>query len=256
MNCHEFTKKVEGLTLAELSHSADQQLLAHERGCATCGSWFQQKQRLAGALQTLRSATTTLEAPADAEREVLRAFRHSAATVSVVERKVAPEPFAFRLSRIFGWGAYAAAAAALAISLGLGFWLWQHSGKTLTQSAQQQLTTTEQPIQPKIAPSEKVAQVSEAKTSTPARREPRAARDSTASVVSTPAISNQSLAQTAEAQGYTPLMLCDPLSCSGDEQIVRMELPASAADGSQGTQVADVVVGDDGLVRAIRIVQQ
>ena len=51
-------------------------------------------------------------------------------------------------------------------------------------------------------------------------------------------------------------MLCDPLSCSGDEQVVRMELPATAADGSAGTQMADVIVGDDGLVRAIRIVKQ
>jgi hypothetical protein len=60
----------------------------------------------------------------------------------------------------------------------------------------------------------------------------------------------------AQAQGYTPLMLCDPLSCSGDEQVVRLELPATGADGSTQSQMADVIVGDDGLVRAIRIVQQ
>ena len=64
------------------------------------------------------------------------------------------------------------------------------------------------------------------------------------------------LVQSEQAQGYTPLMLCDPISCAGDEEVVRMELPATAADGSAGTQMADVIVGDDGLVRAIRIVQQ
>ena len=50
-------------------------------------------------------------------------------------------------------------------------------------------------------------------------------------------------------------MFCDPLSCASDAQIVRMELPASAA-GSQDeqTRIADVVVGDDGLVRAVRMV--
>jgi hypothetical protein len=52
-------------------------------------------------------------------------------------------------------------------------------------------------------------------------------------------------------------MLCDPLSCSGEEQVVRMEIPANATDASNGSepQMADVVIGDDGLVRAIRIVQ-
>jgi len=54
-------------------------------------------------------------------------------------------------------------------------------------------------------------------------------------------------------------MLCDPLICSGDEQVVRMELPATAAgaDGSSGRSViADVVIGEDGLVRAMRIVNE
>jgi hypothetical protein len=35
-----------------------------------------------------------------------------------------------------------------------------------------------------------------------------------------------------------------------------MELPATAGNELAGTQMADVIVGDDGLVRAIRIVQQ
>jgi len=46
-------------------------------------------------------------------------------------------------------------------------------------------------------------------------------------------------------------MLCDPLICSGDEQIIRMELPGTNASGPV---LADVVVGEDGLVRAMRIV--
>ena len=53
-------------------------------------------------------------------------------------------------------------------------------------------------------------------------------------------------------------MLCDPLICSGDEQVIRMELPATgsaSADGSTGqTVLADVVIGEDGLVRGMRIV--
>lgn len=263
MNCREFTKKVEGLTLAEISRIADEQAFSHQHECVTCASWFQHRQRLAGAMQDLRNSTATLEAPVHVEQEVLRVFRRSAPAASVIERKTMPPPFAFRLSRFFEWGAYAAVAAALAISLGLGFWFWQHSGKTAADTAQQK-APTQQSVQPEIAQPEKVAQAQEVKPSTPATKEARTAQASTAlaqsaaknpstAAVTTPTVSGQSLAQAAQAQGYTPMMLCDPLSCSGDEQVVRMEFPAN---GSQGTQMADVVLGDDGLVRAIRIVQQ
>lgn len=257
MNCREFTKRVEGVTLTELSRAADEQSLSHQRECVTCASWFQQRQRLAGAMQDLRCTTATLQAPLDVEREVLRAFRQSADTVSAFERTPMPQPFAFRLSRFFEWGAYAAAAGALAISLGLGFWFWQHSGQTAAESAQQK-APTQQSGPAKIVQPEKVAQ---ARAGKPAARTAEAstslaqsaAKGSSAATVATPALSGQSLAQAAQAQGYTPMMLCDPLSCSGDEQVVRMEFPAN---GSQGAQMADVVLGDDGLVRAIRIVQQ
>ena len=60
-----------------------------------------------------------------------------------------------------------------------------------------------------------------------------------------------------DRQGFVALMFCDPLICSGDEQVIRMELPSTgtAADGNSSQPVvADVVVGDDGLVRAMRIV--
>jgi hypothetical protein len=58
--------------------------------------------------------------------------------------------------------------------------------------------------------------------------------------------------------GYVAVMLCDPLICSGEEQVIRMELPATfTADGSSAQPVlADVVIGEDGLVRAMRIVNE
>ena len=63
---------------------------------------------------------------------------------------------------------------------------------------------------------------------------------------------------TSESAGYVPLMFCDPLICSGDEQVVRMELPAAGSTSADGratqTVLADVVIGEDGLVRGMRIV--
>ena len=62
--------------------------------------------------------------------------------------------------------------------------------------------------------------------------------------------------QSEDYADYLALMLCDPLSCASDTQVVRMELPGSATAASQGAQpqMADMIVGYDGVVRAIRFV--
>ena len=149
---------------------------------------------------------------------------------------------------MFEVGAYVAAAAALAVTLGIGVWYLQQHQKAGDTAAQQ--NTKAEPMQQsaqsnvgtqasaQLTPARTVQHVSNAGNV--------AVRQSSGSV--------PILVAAQQAEGYTPMMLCDPLSCSGDEQIVRMELPAS--EGSQGSQMADVIIGDDGLVRAIRIVQQ
>jgi hypothetical protein len=245
MICREFTRKAEEFTLAELSNAADPQLREHERECASCADWLQQRHALAGAMQALRSSTAAVEAPMAVEHSVLRSFRQSVSVPERVEASAVSQPFAFQLSRFFGWGAYAATAAALAISLGLGIWFLTHSQKAGDSTAQHK--TTSQPVQASTQP-EKVAQAPvRTQSSAGTQRMAKAAGSTSSGAVLTPV-------QAEQAQGYTPMMLCDPLSCSGDEQVVRMQLPAS--DGSQEAQMADVIIGDDGLVRAIRIIQQ
>src|SRR5208337_1504253 len=56
--------------------------------------------------------------------------------------------------------------------------------------------------------------------------------------------------QTSDDPDYVALMFCDPLSCSSDAQVVRMELPSAATAGDRDAPplVADVVVGYDGVV--------
>jgi hypothetical protein len=69
------------------------------------------------------------------------------------------------------------------------------------------------------------------------------------------AVTGWSDSTAADSDEYDALMLCDPLICSGDEQVIRMELPANTAEGNGQPVAADLVVGDDGLVRAMRIVR-
>jgi hypothetical protein len=248
MTCREFTRKIESFTLTELGSSADAELLAHENGCVSCAALLQQRNALANAMQVLRSGTAGMGAPGVAEQNVLRAFRQSEAVQPAPALRSSSPALAFRLSQFFGWRSYAAAAAALAICLGLGLWFAQHPDK----SAQQPTAKTEQTAQPSVGQTKDTPQLP---VQASVSNSNKLNSGTNAAVSQRPSVATASMTQSEQAQGYTPLMLCDPLSCSGDEEVVRMELPATAADGSTGSQMADVIVGDDGLVRAIRIVQ-
>ncbi len=247
MTCREFTKKVEDFRLTELT-SADPELIAHGNGCASCATLLQERTALAGAMQVLRTRTAAWEAPSLVEQNVLRAFRQNSALQPTSSSQLIPQSVASRFPEFFGWRAYAAIAAVLAIGLGLGIWFAQHS----SYKAQQPTAKAVQSDGPGAAQTEHDAQspTRVASNSRHVKAEARAGLSQAASVTAA------SLNQSEQAQGYTPLMLCDPISCSGDAEVVRMELPTTAADGSAGSQMADVIVGDDGLVRAIRIVQQ
>jgi len=64
----------------------------------------------------------------------------------------------------------------------------------------------------------------------------------------------------ATSAGFQSLMYCDELSCSGAMDVVRIEIPAAAVNRAawrpaNGMVQAGVVVGSDGVARAIRIVR-
>ncbi len=60
---------------------------------------------------------------------------------------------------------------------------------------------------------------------------------------------------------FRSLMYCDPISCGGAMQLIRVQLPSSAAAFEPGAALpsgaifADVLVGSDGIARGIRVVQ-
>lgn len=61
--------------------------------------------------------------------------------------------------------------------------------------------------------------------------------------------------------GFESLMYCDALSCAGTMDVIRLEIPVQPMRGIRSLQLqngfvqADVVVGSDGIARAIRIVK-
>jgi hypothetical protein len=63
------------------------------------------------------------------------------------------------------------------------------------------------------------------------------------------------------SEDFRSLMYCDALSCGGAMQLIRVQLPSSAAafepaaESPYGAIYADVLVGSDGIARGIRVVR-
>jgi anti-sigma factor RsiW len=231
------------LTLREISQASDEQIVQHTRECPRCATRLQARHMLAGAMQSLSAATAHRQAGARVEQALLSAFRRQGPSPAPSRRVLSVTPSALRLSRWFEVGAYAAVAAACLIAIFLGYRVWSHPAEMPIRvqnvpsvTAPASLANPQGQVTPKV----------EATVETPSRGENR----TPGKVL--PASGNTALTDEALAKaGYTDLMFCDPLSCASDAEVVRMELPAQ---GSTEQTVADVVVGDDGLVRAIRIV--
>jgi len=146
MTCREFKHEAASRSLAELVKTQDATIISHAQGCGSCSAWLEKQRALAASLHTLRARTAGSEAGASVERALLRVFRQgvpadniaSAATAQVPASGVklvstgiaghaeaAPrstanreaEGFAWQLSRLFEFGAYAALAAAIAVAI-------------------------------------------------------------------------------------------------------------------------------------------
>ncbi|MFZ0312842.1 MAG: hypothetical protein WAL85_09065 [Candidatus Korobacteraceae bacterium] len=259
MTCREFKHSAASLTLWELSQAPDDPILSHAQQCEGCRGWLHNQRTVAASLQTLQAQTAGMQAGPSVERTLLRAFRQSTAQNApqpVVARVSAPT--AFRLSHFFEIGAYVAVAAAIIVSVFLGVRLLQHSSRTVPVQSGIPPTSTrpllQKPAVAAVAEASKLAssvtpeRVGSALASRSQRSAP--ARVTTAAL---PTVAAEEAQSDADA-GYVALMFCDPLSCASDSQVVRMELPRNGAEQNSQPAVADLVVGYDGVVRAVRIV--
>ena len=278
MTCREFKHNAASLTLWEVSQvqsgsrshsrSEDERIVNHADSCEACGTWLQKQRSLAASMRTLQAQTVGLEAGPGVEQALLTAFRHNAA-LNFARADVAPAlphstdqrrrgfpPIAMRLSRFFEIGAYAAVAAAIVVGVFLGMQILPHSRTSSSQTA-----SVPASVAPAASSSVGAGQSELSKTLVSSRGRQSSPLQGLAQPKHAPAVGKRGVsAQPGVAEespagtdddGYVALMFCDPLSCSSDAQVVRMELPAGQ---DTQPQIADVVVGYDGLVRAVRIV--
>jgi len=260
MTCREFMDAAELLTPSQLLRlPAEEQLLsAHASECGSCREWLESHRALGNAFHALSSETAEQQAGPQVEQVVLQAFRnHDFAQPMAVMPQRATSPL-WTLSRVFEYGAYAAVAAALIVGVFLGVRVLRDTQSKVT--ATQATVTAPQSGGSTTSSTESKSGATAQATADVAEKVAGDASGETAVVAvkrSVP-VEAKTAARTSESAEYVPLMLCDPLICSGDEQVIRMELPATgsaSADGSVGqTVLADVVIGEDGLVRGMRIV--
>lgn len=257
MKCREFMESAEALPPWQMLRvvAEQQKMSLHAGECASCRRWLESQRSLDTALDTLRTATARREAGPAVEDAVLQAFRAGGFARRVVAMPERSAPAVWRLSRLFELGAYAAVAAALVVGLFLGARILRDK-QTQQAAGQAEATSapnTNQSASKTTTGSTKVAdQAGQQPVRTPETRGTMANRGQASPV--------EAKTETGanDQSGYVAVMLCDPLICSGEEHVIRMELPATVtADGSTAQPVlADVVIGEDGLVRAMRIVNE
>jgi hypothetical protein len=230
MNCSQFRDIAHDVARnAALDAATRRDALAHSDSCAQCDELLANAQSLTRALRSLATSKAAAEAPLHIEHALLREFR----------AKHAPARQSVRWLRWRAVGVVSLAAAAILSIMVVKHSGWIHgaaggaSNSASTVSANREGGATP-------ASSNSSAANSEMATVDPADLDPNF------------------------AQNYVPLPIALDAPPAEDEAVVRVSVtPATLASyglrinetPATGSVIADFVVGEDGMPRAVRLVQ-
>lgn len=262
MNCHDFEAIAGDLARDHLMDAVQREkVLAHSASCARCASRLTDERTLSGGLRFV-AKTANEEAPARVEAALLAAFRQQrAALPSVVPARA--ETRSPRRSWLYA-AASVAAIALIVTLLALAASRARDSQQPAPQKASSPNPDELRPSAPKLQalPSTEMGAVA---TKAPERQRRSAARITTVSRPKPRGDDRNKLAPGDEiATEFIPLMNREALAQMDGGQVMRVELPRSALmsfglpmDMERATEriKADVLVGNDGLARAIRFVR-
>lgn len=285
MNCLEFESQIEILargTLADARTRAAAE--AHGEGCGTCAARLADERSLSVGLRALAAEMKTAEAPARTEAALLAAFRARAASaVAEGSNEAAAVSNGVPMSghapvRRWSWAkTIAVASMAAAASLAL-FVLVQPSAPRHAPAqramivepptnlsggppavAQQKQSQADTEV---VAPAPVEAKVVGSRPAFTPR--PRAANVSYhEGRGSRPALADAGRSQEVATE-FIPLVQAEPYAQAEEGHLVRVELPRSAlvsfglpvnVEAPGGRVKADVLMGQDGIARAIRFVR-
>ena len=231
MTCEEFHSY-----LSERNALGDLAAAEHVERCPECRQLSSTRQDLIHCLREVRDSAPSTSQSLDAS--VMHAYRR--------EKGSAASP-KLGMARRFVWVPIAVILIVVA-----ALWITRVVKRPITAPS---TATVEAPGQVQaIKEEQKVAEAPPAPKAV--RPRSHAARRATTSAPTTVASAEQT-----PASDFRSLMYCDPISCSGAMQVIRIQVPTMGmepfptARPSRGLVQADVVVGPDGVARAIRFVR-
>jgi hypothetical protein len=261
MNCQLFETIINDLARASVMDVVTRDgALAHSESCERCAARLRDERMLSEGLRRVAAVATNEQAPARVEAALLAAFRERHST------RLAPS---VNQSPARGRARWAIAAAAMIlILLALAALRFDRSSTTRVQEAreikpeQASPAPREDVIVPAQPDRKRQKQQAIAYRPRPAQAQRRnavnkAGKDGSRVETSSPAVSEI-------ATDFMPIVQGDNLSSMESGQIVRVELPRSALmsfglpmnmELADERIKADVVLGNDGVARAIRFVR-
>jgi hypothetical protein len=290
MNCLEFESQIKILARGALADARTRTAAeAHGESCQTCAARLADERALSVGLRALAAGMKTAEAPPRVEAALLAAFRARAATTAAEESSEAVAASnvvpvsGHAQARRWSWAkTIAVASLAAAASLAL-FVLVQPDAPQQAPVRSAMIveppngTTGGGPPAPTVAQDASHESVGAADGQTLAGVEPEVLTPRPAYVVPRARATNISYnrgnrpprpAQAADAQEvateFIPLVHAGQYAQAEEGHLVRVELPRSAlasfglpvnAEAPGGSVKADVLMGQDGIARAIRFVR-
>jgi hypothetical protein len=261
MNCHDLEGMVHDLATGRMMDaSLREKALSHTASCACCAMRLTDERALTVGLR--RVAATAEEAPARVEAALLVAFRNQREALPAMATSVTRAA-----SRRWLYAAAGVAAVAVIVML---IALVASGTRDTQQRAPQQAGAKDAAApagtdEPRPIPDQPLAGPEQNAVRTPVRRRlPNGQIKNAGHKRGAPDDLKKSAGETEIATDFIPLMSRESLAQLDGGQVMRVELPRSALmsfglpmDMERATEriKADVVLGNDGLARAIRFVR-
>jgi hypothetical protein len=254
MNCQRFEQVVSDLARGQMMEAdVRAEALAHSEECEHCAMRSRDEEKLTRGLQFLAAGMESIEAPDGVELKLREAFRRRHEVV----------PVAVNSSRSRYW--LVAVAAMLLVVMGVvGMWLSSNSPeKNVAENPSPKQVETPAGQSNLSGPKEPEPQKAQeqAENRLPKRQIPKPTRRTTRKAPETQMANH---ASNEIATDFMPLGDANALVLQDGGQIIRVKVPRSTLvrfgfpvnmDRYNENVKADVIVGVDGLARAIRFVQ-
>lgn len=282
MNCQEFENILHSLVSGRLPDRVRQtKALAHVQSCSFCSTRLQNEQLLAAGLNALAAETGEKQAPSRIENALLEAFRvHKSSLISsnglkaTIQNDKGISVSLFSTPRTGrphsrGWLIGTAASALLLAAVGFIQWRVRHIQPAITQIPKVSVSrdSTRSPIVHEVPD----ASLTIATQPTPVPKVEKGRHGGKAQNFNLRKYTKADLGSTSEEvvgrreidSKFLPLMAASPLEPTESGHLIRMNLPRStmgrfgfpiSLERSEEPIKADVLIGEDGVARAIRFV--